>query len=70
MSSHILMPLTSNSFSAVGLFLGFLVKATLTKLWKVGLLKKKERKKNVTLIYVHLRNNSHATAIQIHNTQT
>jgi hypothetical protein len=44
------MPLTSNSFSAVGLFLGFLVNATLTKLWKVELLEKK--KANVTVIYV------------------
>jgi hypothetical protein len=41
------MPLTSNSFSAVGLFFGFLVNATLTKLWKVGLLKK-------IYIYIHI----------------
>jgi hypothetical protein len=53
MSSHILMKLTSNSFSAVGLFFGFLVNATLTKLWKVGLLKKKKgRKMLVSYMYM------------------
>jgi hypothetical protein len=58
MSSHILMPLTSNSFSAVGLFFGFLVNATLTKLWKVGLLKKNKTEKNVSVEYVHVENKS------------
>jgi len=53
------MPLTSNSFSAVGLFFGFLVNATLTKLWKVGLLKKKIKdRKNVSVICVHVENKS------------
>jgi hypothetical protein len=58
---YILGPtLTSNSFSAVGLFLGFLVNAILTKLWKVGLLQKKGKKKimqkktKFTVLYVYI----------------
>lgn len=64
------MPLTSNSFSAVGLFFGFLVNATLTKLWKVGLLKKKNKKPEKMLVSnMYMWKTSHVMAIQRHRSE-
>lgn len=42
MDEQVIDSLTESSFSAVGLFFGFLVRDNLTKLWKVGDLREQD----------------------------